>query len=364
MSFKKIQLLAQIVGFLTIGLLSIFGALSIAGDTSPAWAALGQASPSMNPRVPNVINYQGMLRQADGSVINGTYNMTFRLYDSPTGGTPVHTETLTGVVVRDGLFTVLLGDAADNPIQAAAFQEPLYVGIQVAEDAEMQPRQRIAPVPYAVQLTDGVYVDESGNVGIGTTSPEAGLEINKDSTNDPALLLNSSGLGWGSGVIFKNTAPAGHSYGIYAGNDGNWHFSDNEAQQDRLLIEENGDINVYGHIKANEPLVKIIRFYNLTAGKDGSIWNTLINSYEWDCVAASWAIRNDIDEYKTGWNGVWTYAYGGDQNTAPTWWVYAHLAGSGDKKDDTLDVDVLCFRKEITTWDGRGESNYGPPWEH
>ena len=76
MSFKKIQLLAQLVGFVTIGLLSILGVLAIASGSSPAWAALGQASPSMSPRVPNVINYQGMLRQADGSVINGTYTMT------------------------------------------------------------------------------------------------------------------------------------------------------------------------------------------------------------------------------------------------------------------------------------------------
>lgn len=178
MGLKKIQLVAQIVGFVTIGLLSISGVLAIASGNNPAWAALGQASPSMSPRVPDVINYQGMLRWPDGSVINGTYTMTFRLYDLPVGGNLVHTEQLSNVVVRDGLFTVLLGDGDGNPIQAATFKGPLYVGVQVGNDAEMQPRQRIAPVPYAVQLTDGVYVDESGQVGIGKTDPGATLDVN------------------------------------------------------------------------------------------------------------------------------------------------------------------------------------------
>jgi hypothetical protein len=192
MGLKKIQLVAQIVGFVTIGLLSISGVLAITSDGSPAWAALGQASPSMSTPVPNVINYQGMLRRPDGSVINGTYTMTFRLYDSPEGGNVVHTEQLLNVVVRDGLFTVLLGDGDGNPIQAADFKDPLYVGIQVGNDAEMQPRQRIAPVPYAVQLTDGVYVAESGNVGIGTTSPQAKLHV-ADESPPASILLGASG---------------------------------------------------------------------------------------------------------------------------------------------------------------------------
>jgi len=193
MGFKKIQLVAQIVGFVTIGLLCISGVLTIASGGNPAWAALGQASPSMSARVPGVINYQGMLRRPDGSVINGTYDMTFRLYDSPDGTNVVHTEQLSNVVVRDGLFTVLLGDSDGNPIQAAAFQGPQYIGIQVGTDAEMQPRQRIAPVPYAVQLTDGVYVDESGQVGIGTTDPGATLDVSGNAAMRTCPATSASG---------------------------------------------------------------------------------------------------------------------------------------------------------------------------
>jgi hypothetical protein len=178
MTVKRIQLLAQIVGFVTIAVLSIFGALTIAGGGGPAWAALGQPPSSMSARVPNVIAYQGMLRQPDGSVVSGTYTMTFGLYESADASTALRTETEPNIVVRDGLFTVLLGDP--DPLDASIFQDPVYVGIQVEDDAEMQPRQRMHPVPYAVQLTSGVYVDGSGNVGIGTTSPQAELHVNGD----------------------------------------------------------------------------------------------------------------------------------------------------------------------------------------
>ena len=191
MSFKKIQVVAQIVGLVTIAVLSVLGVLALAGKSAPILMALGSTNLS---RVPNVINYQGMLRRPDGTPVNGEYDMTFRLYDEPTLGTVLHTETLAEVVVHDGLFTVLLGDAEGNPINPVAFRNRLYVGIQVGSDAEMTPRQRIAPVPYAVQLTDGLYVDGEGDVGVGTTTPTQKLEV--DNGN---LLVQGAGSFSGSG---------------------------------------------------------------------------------------------------------------------------------------------------------------------
>jgi hypothetical protein len=260
MGLKKIQLVAQIVGFVTIGLLSISGVLAITSDGSPAWAALGQASPSMSARVPNVINYQGMLRRPDGSVINGTYTMTFRLYDSPEGGNVVHTEQLSNVVVRDGLFTVLLGDGDGNPIQAADFKDPLYVGIQVENDAEMQPRQRIAPVPYAVQLTDGVYVAESGNVGIGTTSPQAKLHV-ADESLPASISLGASGSDgghtqlWvrldnvkGGNAIIQAVKSSGFAYGNLLLNPAGGNVGIGKVPGEELDVD--GDIAWTGDLKS------------------------------------------------------------------------------------------------------------------
>lgn len=84
----------------------------------------------------------------------------------------------------------------------------------------------------------------SGNVGFGTRSPQAGLEIDKGNTNEVALLLNSSGAGWGSGVQFKNTAPQGKTYGIYSSASGKLHVSDQENTIDRLIIDKDGNVGI------------------------------------------------------------------------------------------------------------------------
>jgi hypothetical protein len=80
------------------------------------------------------------------------------------------------------------------------------------------------------------------NVGIGTNNPNAGLEIFKGNTNECSLILNSSGPGWGSGMLFKNTV--GIEYGIYSGADGKLHFANNNQGIDNLLIDGNGNIGI------------------------------------------------------------------------------------------------------------------------
>ena len=113
-----------------------FVALAIAGVLTVA----GPGSAGASSAIPTVFNYQGILRLgADNSLANGSFTMTFRLYKSltPTIGKEVlFTQTISGVVVRDGIFSVVLGDDPNNSIPADAFSSaPLFVGIQVAPDA-------------------------------------------------------------------------------------------------------------------------------------------------------------------------------------------------------------------------------------
>ena len=93
-------------------------------------------------------------------------------------------------------------------------------------------------------VSGGINFD-GGNVGIGATNPHAGLEISKGSTNDLALLLSSSGAGWGSGVQFRNTAQGGKTFGIYSG-WGSLHFADVDNGVDRLIIGSAGGVRVPG----------------------------------------------------------------------------------------------------------------------
>jgi len=89
-----------------------------------------------------------------------------------------------------------------------------------------------------------LVVAASGNIGIGTVEPKASLEICKDNTNDTALLLNTSGDGWGAGIQFLNRSARSKPYGLYAGKDGRFHFSDENAGVDRLIIDQTGWLTV------------------------------------------------------------------------------------------------------------------------
>ncbi len=91
---------------------------------------------------------------------------------------------------------------------------------------------------------DRLVVAASGKIGIGTVEPKASLEIYKDNTNDTALLLNTSGDGWGAGIQFLNRSARSKPYGVYAGKDGRFHFSDENGGVDRLTIDQTGWLTV------------------------------------------------------------------------------------------------------------------------
>ena len=101
--------------------------------------------------IPQTLNYQGILRDAQGDVVNGTRNMTVRIYDAAIGGTALHEETIGDVQVRDGIFNVVLGDVATLGNNVFA-NGPRFIGITIAPDSrELVPRQRLHPVPWAQQ---------------------------------------------------------------------------------------------------------------------------------------------------------------------------------------------------------------------
>jgi murein tripeptide amidase MpaA len=103
---------------------------------------------------------------------------------------------------------------------------------------------------------DRLVITKDGKVGIGTTAPSAGLEIEKGATNDHALHLRSSGPGWGSGLQLINTGPGAKTFGIYSGHEGILHFADVDNSVDRLLITKDGNIGI-GTIAPNNKLTII-----------------------------------------------------------------------------------------------------------
>ncbi len=97
-------------------------------------------------------------------------------------------------------------------------------------------------------------ITSAGNVGIGTSTPEATLQINKTGTNKglvidsgsqnvTAIELSGNSAGWGSGIIFNNTtATTGRQYGMYSASSGDFFISDVSSSIPRVQITKDGTL--------------------------------------------------------------------------------------------------------------------------
>jgi hypothetical protein len=117
--------------------------------------------------IPKLINYQGVLRDSAGKSLNGAYNVTFRLYDTAGGGSPLWSETHTGVTIDRGIFSIMIGGV--TPLDLS-FDRQYYLGIQVGSDPEMFPRQLLASSAYAFTSENVTGVVPIANGGTAATT--------------------------------------------------------------------------------------------------------------------------------------------------------------------------------------------------
>ncbi len=98
-----------------------------------------------------VLSYQGTLMDSLGNPVTGSYEITFRVYNSPTSTTPLWEEVRSGanaVPVQNGLFNVMLGSLIPIP-ETVWEQTELFLGVKIGSDAEMSPREKLTAVPAA-----------------------------------------------------------------------------------------------------------------------------------------------------------------------------------------------------------------------
>lgn len=172
-------------------------------------------------------NYRGQLQQG-GQPANGNFDLRFRAYSVLTGGSPAATAACAdNVAVSNGQFSTNI----DFGGAVLATWGQLYLEIDVRSDAgqtcgsgagyvTLAPRQLLTPAPRAVHANtawalaapDGapnpaVFVDNTGRIGIGTTTPQAGLHLVTPSTGEGArlqgLLSSESNQAW---LGFNNSA--------------------------------------------------------------------------------------------------------------------------------------------------------------
>ncbi len=120
-----------------------------------------QAQTAQTTSVPPLINYQGMLADANGNPLTGTKKLTFNIYDAAIGGNVIWGQQIfDNVPLFNGRFNVILGttDTEGRLITDAFSSGNRYLGIKVDSNSEIAPRQQILSTPFAIQAGNGAPI--------------------------------------------------------------------------------------------------------------------------------------------------------------------------------------------------------------
>jgi hypothetical protein len=177
------------------------------------------AVPQTSEGVPQKINYQGSLADpVTGQPLPGDHDLTFRIFDDPTMGAELWSESQAATADSSGVFAVMLG-AVDSI--GIAFDGPRWLEVEV-DGQVLAPRREMVSVPFALQAVnshmlqgrdagafpdsshrhhsldaegggpaDVVFVDYAGEVGIGTTNPGYGLHLRRDQNAQVGIAIEN-----------------------------------------------------------------------------------------------------------------------------------------------------------------------------
>ena len=177
--------------------------------------------------VPRLINFQGRLTDATGKFVpDGNYSLTFRIYVDSTGGSSKWAEAQL-VSSTKGLFNVVLGTVTPIPDSIFKYVDT-WLGIQVASDPEMTPRQRLSSLGYSYRgakadtasysmnsdKLDGLHavdftspVSDYGRSGVATDLYEGSSTLTDKYVNEtgPEIVTSTSGTAF-EGYVYGNSA--------------------------------------------------------------------------------------------------------------------------------------------------------------
>jgi hypothetical protein len=124
-----------------------------------AWVSVAQQVATVpaatSASVPRLVNYSGVLIDAEGRPLNRITGVTFLLYKEQNGGAPLWMETQNVVPGQNGHYVATLGITKPEGLPAQVFVggEARWLAVQAAGQAE-QPRVLLVAVPYALKAAD------------------------------------------------------------------------------------------------------------------------------------------------------------------------------------------------------------------
>ena len=239
------------------------------------------------------LSIQGILKKSNGvAVEDGTYPITFKIYDVATGGTALWSEPQSAVEVSNGIYsTVLPLDPQTYPLNIP-FDELYYLGVTVGS-AELTPRILLTSAPYALSL-------------IGTTNkfPSSGVVVTDSLRSNGGILARGGapGLNGASKNGYAFTGNSGDKdSGVFSTGDGKVSLYANNTEVLAVTptnVQSSQPMTVQGVVTANGVNIsnnaslaynglsdwRLVDIDNLTSGADG------------------WEIYDKISGQQMGWN--------------------------------------------------------------
>lgn len=267
------------------------------------------------------LSVQGVLTRSDGTAVDdGTYSVSFKLFDAQTGGNQVHSESI-DVETIGGVYSVILG-AGSTPL-TAQFNTIYYLSVTVGS-SELTPRPRLTHAPYALSLigqnntfpsTGAVTADAMVVPGGAPNAPVAGKGYSFGAGGDTdgglfslgdnnvalyanatkALEANNSGVSIpGTLSVTGNTTLSGNATVSASLTSGAQTVNGNETV--------NGNITVTGTSQTNG---KVITNFEGAGGGysfigDGAFDTGLFGKFDGECALKA----NGTDRILIGANGV------------------------------------------------------------
>jgi hypothetical protein len=145
-------------------------------------------SMQLSSQVPQIISFQSMVKNADGTTISdGEYSITFKIFNAETGGTSLWTETQT-LQAANGYISAALGSSTSLNL---SFEDQYWIGIRIEGEDELMPRIQLSVSPYAFYAIS--IADNSVNSSKIEDGSIGSVDLNQMNANiGQALIWNGS----------------------------------------------------------------------------------------------------------------------------------------------------------------------------
>jgi hypothetical protein len=214
---RRFTLVSLLVFSLSLHAVQVTAASELPDDSAAARAD-GEAA---RRSVPRVTRFSGSLRNDSGDARTGTIGLSFAIYNSAQGGAPLWHETHNVVLDEQGRYSVLLGRTSQGlPIALFATGEARWLGVRIAEDgATEQPRVILVSVPYALAAADAqslggrpatdFQLTRAAATASGDVSLAPGVEISATSGTTGKIAKFTSATDLGDSVMTESAGQIG-----------------------------------------------------------------------------------------------------------------------------------------------------------